>query len=33
VHVNGIYVGRFANDPASGHIAVEDVQVVGGQCS
>jgi hypothetical protein len=32
-HVNGIYLGRSANDPGNGHIAVEDVQIVGGQCS
>jgi hypothetical protein len=33
VHVNGMYLGHSANDPGSGHIAVKDVSISGGQCS
>jgi len=33
VRVTGIYLGRSANDPGNGHIAVEDINTVGGQCS
>jgi hypothetical protein len=33
VKVRGIYEGRLANDPGSGHIAVKDAEVVGGKCS
>lgn len=32
VEVRGIYEGHLANDPGSGHIAVQDASVVGGKC-
>ncbi len=31
-HVNGIYLGHYATDPAGGHIAVEDVSLAGARC-